>query len=513
MDRFMRQAFQHIALPNGVNLLGYSWLVNHFELTVPLREYSYISEKRLTSQRLEKEGYTIFDAQYNVSNTPYAHLEFAIKHEVVDLLVLKSILKRFSQSEILEPIEANPKHILNKKIWFYYEFLLDKKLPIEDLSVGKYDDLLNEKKYITRNHPFKSKRHKINNNLLGTASLCPIVLRTEKLEYYMNAHLKTDISTTINKVSKSLMRRASSFLLLADSKASFEIEGERVTRNRIESWGKIINEAGKKVLSLEEIERLHSILLEDSRFVKIGLREDEVFLGDRDRENLPIPEFIGARSKDLNKLLKAWIELDRVLMEDEFDPILHAVIMAFSFVYIHPLEDGNGRIHRYLLHHILAQRAFYPKGIIFPLSSVILDEIENYKEVLVAHSSPLMSMIEWEPTPKGNVKIVNDTSDLYRFFNATQSCEFIYRLVEKTIKETLPNELNYLKAFDDASSAINDVVSMPDSMLKMLIGFVLQNDGKLSKKKKEKYFEALREDEVKRIELIIGESFEDIEKF
>jgi hypothetical protein len=200
-------------------------------------------------------------------------------------------------------------------------------------------------------------------------------------------------------------------------------------------------------------------------------------------------------------------------MEDEIDPILHAVIMAFSFVYIHPLEDGNGRIHRYLLHHILAQRDFYPKGLIFPLSSVILDEIENYKEVLVAHTSPLMSMIEWEATSKGNVKIVNDTLDLYRFFNVTKSCEFIYRLVEKTIKETLPNELDYLKAFDSASSAINDVVTMPDNMVKMLITFLLQNDGKLSKKKKEKYFKALKKDELEAIEYIIGEYFEGIEKF
>ncbi len=43
------------------------------------------------------------------------------------------------------------------------------------------------------------------------------------------------------------MRRASSFLLLADSQASFEIEGERVTRNRIENWGKIINQ--KKIIN------------------------------------------------------------------------------------------------------------------------------------------------------------------------------------------------------------------------------------------------------------------------
>lgn len=83
-------------------------------------------------------------------------------------------------------------------------------------------------------------------------------------------------------------------------------------------------------------------------------------------------------------------------------------------------------------------------------------------------------------------------------FNVTKSCEFIYEFVKKTIKETLPSELSYLNAFDKASFAINEIVAMPDNMIKMLITFMLQNQGKLSKKK-EKYFEPLREDEIELI--------------
>ena len=30
------------------------------------------------------------------------------------------------------------------------------------------------------------------------------------------------------------------------------------------------------------------------------------------------------------------------------DPIVAAAVLAFGFVYVHPFEDGNGRIHRYL---------------------------------------------------------------------------------------------------------------------------------------------------------------------
>lgn len=501
-------AFQNNIVPESSQLVGFSWLINYFELTVPLRELSCISEKRLSSQKISQVGWIVFDVQFVVDNRPFSQLEFAMKHEKVDLLVLKFILKAFPKKELTENIGVNPKRILSKKIWFYYEFLLEEKLELNDLPTGRYDDLLNEKNYIVNPKSIKSKRHKINNNLLGTSKLCPIIVRTETLELYIASNLTEKITAVIGEVSKSLIRRAASFLLLADSQASFEIEGERATRNRIENWGKIINEAGKTSLSLQEIERLHAILLEDTRFIKLGLRDEEVFLGYRDRDNFPIPEFIGAKSTDLKTLIEAWVELDSFLFESEVDPILHAVIIAFSFVFIHPLEDGNGRIHRYLIHHILAERGFYPKGLIFPVSSVILEEIETYRDVLVAHTSPLMSMIEWKATEFGNVKVLNETSDLYRFFNCTQSCEFIYHAVKKTIEETLPNELHYLNAFDKAFVAINEMIEMPDNKIKSLITFVIQNQGTLSKRKKEKYYEQLTSKEITKIQEIVQELFE-----
>lgn len=503
----MTSAFQNKILPNGSKLIGYSWLINHFNLDLPLRQLSCISEKRLATQTVNTDEWLIFDAQLMVENSVYKHLEFAIKHEPIDLLIIKKIFEELSTEEIVKNITINPKRILNKKIWFLYEFLLDIKLPLEDLPIGKYDDLLDEKKYIVNNNYIKSKRHKINNNLLGTKKLCPIIKKTVIMKEYLDANLNTEISNVIGTVSKSLIRRATSFLLLSDSKASFEIEGERPPKNRIENWGKIINEAGKVPLSISEIGRLHAILLEDSRFMKIGLRDEEVFLGERDRDNYPIPEFIGANSKDLTNLMNDWIELDEQLTLSKIDPILHAVIIAFSFVYIHPLEDGNGRIHRYLIHHVLASRGFYPKGIIFPISNVILDEIEKYRDILVAHTSPLMNMINWSATDNGNVKILNDTQDLYRFFDATSSCEFIYECVKKTIKITLPEELKYLSSFDKAYEEINNLIEMPNNKIKSLISFILQNNNKLSKKKQEKYYQELTKEETKTIEEIIMENF------
>ncbi len=504
----MSLAYHGEVLPKATQAIGYTWLIEYFKLDLPLRELCCISEIRLDTQKKHKGKWTIFDAQVKFEDTTCGHLEFSLKHESIDLLILKSILKKIPREEVSEHISKNPKAIQKKKIWFFYEFFLQETLEIDDLPAGKYDDLINSDKYFVRNNSIKFKRHKINYNLLGTFEFCPIIKKTEKLKNYIDKDLSLKTSELIGTVNNSILRRAASFLLLSDSKASFEIEGERVAKNRIERWGKVINEAGKKVLSIDEIERLHAILIQDVRFNKIGLRDEGVFLGDRDRDGEPIPEFIGAKNDDLKTLINSWMKVNKYLSEDKIDPVLQAVIIAFSFVYIHPLEDGNGRLHRYLLHHVLAEREFYPKGMIFPISNVILDKITTYRDILVEHSSPLMESIEWEATDEKNVKVLNETIDLYRFFDCTRACEFIYSCVEKTIEETLPEELNYLESLDKTYTEVYDFIEMPDNDIKQLITFILQNNGELSLNKRKKNFPQMEVDELKEIERIVKDNFE-----
>ena len=34
------------------------------------------------------------------------------------------------------------------------------------------------------------------------------------------------------------------------------------------------------------------------------------------------------------------------------DVLVKAAAAAFGFVYLHPFMDGNGRLHRFLIHHV-----------------------------------------------------------------------------------------------------------------------------------------------------------------
>lgn len=93
-------------------------------------------------------------------------------------------------------------------------------------------------------------------------------------------------------------------------------------------------------------------------------------------------------------------------------------LLLFGFVFIHPLENGNGRIHRYLIHHTLAKKHFSQQGIIFPVSASILNHSNDYQVVLEQYSHPLLDFIEWAETKDHNIEVLNETIDYYRYFDA-----------------------------------------------------------------------------------------------
>lgn len=416
-------AFQDRPIPKGTTLAGFSALVQAFNIQAPVKNPSCISEQHVRGSIRQEGPWSIYDKRYRPENTLSGHLSFALRHESADLLVLKRIFQDIPAAEMAAFVLEAPTGIPNRRGWFLYEYLTGKTIDIPDAAPNiPKADALNPKHYFVGQGQI-SKRHRVNNNLLGTSQFCPIIRKTDKLQAFQKLHLSKKAQETIGRVSTQLVARAASFMLLADSRASFEIEGERPPRNRLEHWVKAIKQAGKHRLTLHEIIRLHGILISDTRFVQLGLRTHGVFLGERNHHREPLPEFIGAKPEDLQDLMTGLIEARDYLNISEIDPVLQAAALAFGFIYVHPLEDGNGRLHRYIIHHVFAEQRFTPEGLMFPISSVLLERIQEYRQVLQSHSAPLMNFIEWQAKPDGNVAVTNDTADLYRYYDCTEEAE------------------------------------------------------------------------------------------
>ena len=266
-------------------------------------------------------------------------------------------------------------------------------------------------------------------------------------------------------------------------------------------------QAGKRPLSVRELERLQSVLVEDVRHVAAGIRTDGVFLGDRDADGAPVPELIGARPSDLPGLMDGMIAANARMASGGLDPVLQAAAIAYGFVTAHPFEDGNGRLHRFLIHHVLAERGFSPPGILFPVSTAILADIETYGRLLRERSAPLMDHLAWRPTSRGNVEVLNDTRDLYTLFDATDFAAFLYGCVARTVEEDLPREIAEIDAYDRARQGIAALFDMADQRVSLLIRFVRQNGGRLAKGRRRTDFASLRDDEVAAVEQVVAAAY------
>ncbi len=497
--------FHDRSLPEPGSLAGYAAIINVLELEVPIPDIISIISKK--NKRYEMNGWRVFTPKYQPEDSIYRHLVFALKYEGVNLLFFKKLFQRLSESEIVEMLKIEPTGQYSRKIWFLYEWLMDVILEIPDLSIKNAIPLIDENlQYAIEG--ISSPRHRIINNLPGTNGFCPLIRKTEKLQTLIQSNLADRKNNYLQSVHKDILQRASAFLLLKDSKASFTIEGESPGNKRALRWGEAIGQAGSKSLDKEEFLRLQQLVIENSRFTPMGFRKEGGFVGTHDRlTGEPIPDHISARWQDVESLLDGLIYTNQLIRNTEYDPVLAASSIAFGFVFIHPFVDGNGRLHRYLIHHILAKMNFAQQGIVFPVSASILDHIADYQQVLESYSRPLLEFIEWKATPKNNIEVLNDTADYYRYFDATKQAEFLYACVHDTVANIIPNEVNYLNHYAEMKRFLDNNYEMPDRTVALVVRFLEQNGGMLSIRTRSKEFKELSNNEVTDIENMYQEIF------
>lgn len=496
--------FQESRLPEQALPVGYAALIGAYDLHIPLPLTLCAIGAR--HKIYEANGWRLYTPRHEPQATLEGHLVFALKYEGLDLAVLKRLFEAVPAADLEAVIRARPTSAYMRRIWFLYEWLLERGLDLPDAQTGTYAEIVDPRlQWAIKGET--STRHRVRNNLPGTNRFCPLVRHTEKLAHLVGARLGEQARDVVGRLSAGIFARTAAFLLLKDSRSSYAIEGETPPHNRIQRWGKAIGEAGKHPLDQDELLRLQRIVIGDDRFVHLGLREQGGFVGEHEQvTRLPLPDHISARPEDLPSLIQGLVEFDR-RCAGSIDPVIAAAALAFGFVYIHPFEDGNDRLHRYLVHHVLSARGFNPTGIVFPVSSAILERIEDYRRVLESYSERLLPLIEWAPTDTMNVRVLNDTGDFYRFYDATPHAEFLFECVQKTIEHDLPEEAAFLMRYDQFKVRIEVLVEMPASMIDLLFNFLKQNDGVLSRRAREREFEAVTDEEATRFEAIYRELF------
>jgi hypothetical protein len=465
-------------------LAGYARIIERYELVVPVLLHSSvigdISQRKSVS--IGKMVEETFPAKYWPGDGDFDHLVFALKYDGADLFVLQRIFAKLDRAELVRRIASQPTSKYARRIFFLFELLTGEHLELGDLTKGAYVPALDPTEYFVSTGR-RSTRHRVTDNLLGDAGFCPVVRRTVALEDASSKDLGERARRITSDIDPALLARAIAWLYTKETKSSFAIERED-PGDRTERFVAQLAAIGNR--SLDDEAALTSIQksFTDPRFVEQGFRkadDPEVYVG----ETIGFSEkihHVGARSVSTPDLMAAWKRMRAV--EGKGGAVIEAACRSFSFVFIHPFGDGNGRIHRLLLHNVLARRGFLPSNLVVPISAVIHQDPAGYDRTLESFSARILPLIRYSLDDDGELTINNDTDALYRYPDLTVVCEATFNWLERAIEVDLVAELAFLRLFDEARARMREIVEMPDKKEQLFIKLILRNGGRLSSHKR-----------------------------
>lgn len=447
-----------------------------------------------------------FPPRYFPEDTAVGHLKFALRYETLDMGVLFALFRAIDVNELTEWIRNEPTGSLARRAWFLYEGLTGRELDVPDAGVVTYVDALDEELHVVAAGK-KSRRHKVNDNLLGAPGFYLTVRRTAKIDERRSQKLDQVAKNYSSEISPQTLSRAIQYLYTKETKSSFEIEHEHASPEKARRFIASLERADK--FDPSDIKNLIALQNEivDPRYASKDLRDFQNFVGEMVGGYREKVHFICPKPEDVRPLIDDWTNLTASL-KNTAEPVVAASLIAFTFVFIHPFEDGNGRIHRFMIHHVLSSRGFTPEGIVFPVSAAILRNMKAYDDVLESFSAPLFDFMEWKMTPSREVEVLNATDHLYRYFDATRFVEFIYDKLKETIEIDIRQEVEFVDRFDRAYAAVTDIVDMPNRKASLFVRLCMQNAGGPSKNKRDQ-FKELSDDEIARLEEAVRDAIND----
>ena len=483
-------------------LAGYVFLIDRYRMNVlPNWHTSSISPTgTLRSTIQDGQVESVYPQSYWPGDRVGDHLEFALKYDGVNLGILSALFDVVQAGEITDWIASKPTGKYARKIWFLYEFLTGTEIPLPDMTQGNYVDLLEADSYYTSKPGQRVQRQKIINNLLGVREFCPVIRRTDKLIDMEEIDLRQRCEDVITTYSPELLRRALSYLYNKETKSSFEIEHINPSASRTEKFIGLLERAEHKDFCEKSLLIDVQNRIVDPRFQDTDYRTNQNYVGQTISYQKQFVHYVCPKPDDLPDLMDGLFAAHRIMKKGAVPAIIHAAAISYGFVFMHPFEDGNGRIHRFLIHNILSLRGAIPKGLMFPVSAAILKNPTLYDHSLEAFSSPLTRLAEYQLDDLGQMTVLGETGSWYRYIDMTTQAEALYDFVRLTIEHELVEELDFLVSYDKTKQAIQGIVDIPDRLIDLFIQLCLQNNGRLSAKKRESFFGFLTVDELANME-------------
>jgi hypothetical protein len=439
------------------------------------------------------------------TDDPLEHLLFALKHERINLPIIVQAVSRIPPERLLEEIRATPNGANIRKACYLWETYTGNTLDGIPPIGGQVADLFDTTKYVTT-AGVRNAKWRVRFNGLGTPTYCPTVERTPTINALMEVGILDQANTFIGSLSHEMMDRALAWAYLSETESSFAIERETPSERKAESFANLLRQAhDPQPLSEPYLSALQSSVVSSAIDQASSFRVEQNWLRGPLRGSAGVT-YVPPALGQVGELMDGLTSFANGFARD-IDPIVAASVISFGFVFVHPFMDGNGRLSRFLFHHALCQSGKLEKGFMLPVSIAMKRNEADYLAALNGFSKKARRCwdVTWLDGDEYDFKFTGHPS-IYQFWNATQCVEFGFRMAQQALEVDLRKETEFLSHYDQIVRAVNDTVDIRNSDLAALVISCLQQNGTISKNRRNQYSARVPEATFALIERVTQES-------
>lgn len=460
------------------------------------------TRSRLGSVRARKSAENgeirTWTARYQPADTFRGHFEFGLKYERLNFEFFSRLFDRIDPGDVASWVRDEPTGSYARRTAFFYEWFTGRRLEAPDTApnVG-YVDAIDAGQYLTAQLPERVQRWRVNNNLPGTRHFCPMVyLGAENERGAWLYDVAAGVQALDDTYGPELLLRSAVWLTLKESRASFAIEREAGQQGRVQRFAAAIEAYSGRMsdpISPEHLLTLQQAVL-GAATLRVGIRRSPVFVG-ASTFGHEVLHYVAPSEPLVDEMLDALRSLEA--RTRGANAVVRAAAVSFAFVYLHPLADGNGRIHRFLVNHLLAADKALPANIIVPVSATIEGSAKGraeYDQVLEVFSRPFMrsyaDAYRFGPQRtcadgvQTNFEFLQtaDAQHAWRYLDLTEHARYLSAVLRQTVEHEMAAEAEMLRHNDAARAAIKNVVEMPDQDADRIIRSLKEENWEVSNK-------------------------------
>lgn len=462
--------------------------------------------------RVEDDG-THLSVPRHVAPTegdPLHHLLFALKHEGTDLAIISQAVKHLDATRLCRALRDTPNGAYIRKACYFWEHFTGNVL--EDIPVpgGVVAPVFSPNEYLTRStkESTRDQKWRIDFNGLGTLAYSPTIRRTHRLIELLRTDILGQVDSFIEETGSELLDRALAWAYLHETEGSYALERESPPEDKARAFASLLRQAHEpRTLTEEYLVELQNAVISNPFEKAVQFRTEQNWLKGPARGAAgvtyvpPPPDLAFELMEQLQHMVAA--------PPKSIDPLVHASIASFGFVFIHPFMDGNGRLSRWLFHYSLCQSGRLKRGAILPVSIAMKRNEEAYLAALTEFSRPIRErwLVRWIDEDKYDFEFQADAA-LYRYWDATKCVEFGLEMALQALQRDLRQETEFLVGYDTARRAVEARFDIRSEYLSNLLVSCFQNQGTVSKNRRKQYVGNVPEAAFDAIELAVRQAMQ-----